>query len=233
MTVEVSQLLKRYGTKVAVNIPSWRIEAGEMVGLVGSNGAGKTTLLRLILDLLKADTGEVRIAGQPVAQDIGWKARTGSFLDESFLIDYLTADEFFDFVGSIYGLSKPDLQQALEPYRAFYPDEVLGQTTKFIRELSKGNGKKIGIIAAMFINPALLLLDEPFANLDPPSQIRLMHLLKALNARCGTTMIISSHDLIHVTGLCQRITLVDQGRIVRDTQTSETTLRELEAYFTV
>jgi len=231
MTLEVKNLLKRYGEKVALDIPYWRMSACDIVGLVGSNGAGKTTFLRLILDLLKADTGLISIDGENVADHAGWKSFTGSFLDESFLVDFLTADEFLDFVGSVYGLSKHETQLALEPYRSFYTDEELGKTTKFLRELSKGNAKKIGIIAAMFIAPRLLILDEPFANLDPPSQIRLKQLLVQLNATHGTTMIISSHDLGHVTELCKRITIIDGGRMVRDIETSDATLNELEQYF--
>jgi ABC-2 type transport system ATP-binding protein len=212
MTVDVYDLIKRFGQKEAVNISSYHIDAGEMIGLVGSNGAGKTTFLRLVLDLLRADEGSVHLDGKPVHESMAWKLHTGSYLDESFLIDFLTTDEFFAFTGKLYGLSEKERSWALAPYQFFYTDEVFGETTKFLRDLSKGNGKKIGVIAAMFIEPRLLILDEPFANLDPPSQIRLKQLLMELNARCGTTMIISSHDLGHVTNLCKRITVLEKGR---------------------
>ena len=231
MTLDVLGLKKNYGAHCALDVPALRIEEGEIVGLVGSNGAGKTTFLRLVLDLLPATEGEVHIDGRNVAGNDAWKAHTGSYLDPSFLMDFLTVDEYLDFIGSIYGLSKSETAVALRPFQAFYPDEVFGETTRFIRDLSMGNAKKIGLIAAMFVRPRLLLLDEPFANLDPPSQIRLKQLLRALHAAHGTTMIISSHDLGHVTEVCGRITVLEAGRIVRDLSTSEATLRELEQYF--
>ncbi|WP_457654738.1 ABC transporter ATP-binding protein [Rhodocaloribacter sp.] len=231
MTIDVLGLKKNYGAHCALDVPALHVEEREIVGLVGSNGAGKTTFLRLVLDLLPATEGEVRIDGRNVAGNDAWKAHTGSYLDPSFLMDFLTVDEYLDFIGSIYGLSKSETAIALRPFQPFYPDEVFGETTRFIRDLSMGNAKKIGLIAAMFVRPHLLLLDEPFANLDPPSQIRLKQLLRALHAAHGTTMIISSHDLGHVTEVCGRITVLEAGRIVRDLSTSDATLRELEQYF--
>ncbi len=232
MTVEVIQLRKRYGARTVLDIPSLRLDRGELVGLVGSNGAGKTTLLRLMLDLIPATHGAVRLGDQEVSTGIEWKRHTGAFLDRSFLIDFLTVDEYFHFIGSLYGLTTHDIRLALAPYQAFYPDEEFGHTTRYLRDLSTGNAKKIGIIAAMFIRPRLLLLDEPFANLDPPSQIRLKRLLLELNVAHATTMLISSHDLVHVTDLCRRITVLEQGRLARDLSTSQATLKELEQYFT-
>ncbi len=231
MTIDVQGLKKLYGAHCALDLPALHLEKGEIMGLVGSNGAGKTTFLRLMLDLLPATEGEVRIDGQNVATSDTWKAHTGSYLDPSFLMDFLTVDEYLDFIGSIYGLSKSETAVALRPFQPFYPDETFGETTRFIRDLSMGNAKKIGLIAAMFVRPRLLLLDEPFANLDPPSQIRLKQLLRALHAAHGTTMIISSHDLLHVTEVCERITVLEAGRIVRDLSTSDATLSELERYF--
>ena len=229
--IEVENLVKRYGSAFALHIPFLRIEEGASLGLVGNNGAGKTTFLRLVLDLIRADAGQVRIDGQNVANRVDWKAHTGAYLDEAFLLDFLTADEFFDFVGSIYGLSKREVQAALDPYRAFFTDRVLGESAKYIRDLSKGNAKKVGLVAALFIQPRLLILDEPFANLDPGSQIQLKIMLRQMNEIYGTTMIVSSHDLVHVTEVCRRVTLLDEGQFVRDETTSEATREELELYF--
>ncbi|QXD16391.1 ABC transporter ATP-binding protein [Rhodocaloribacter litoris] len=232
MHVDVHGLKKTFGTTTALDIPELHIAPGEIVGLVGSNGAGKTTFLRLVLNLIEPSAGAVYLDGRNVAEHEDWKRHTGSYLDRTYLIDYLTADEYFDFIGSLYGLSPQETRAALQPLQAFYPDEPLGRTTRFIRDLSMGNAKKIGIMAALFVRPRLLLLDEPFANLDPPSQIRLKQLLRVLHAAHGTTMIISSHDLLHVTEVCHRITLLERGRIVRDKATSPDTLHELEKYFT-
>lgn len=231
MNVEVQNLQKRYGQAFSLHIPSLHIASGESFGLVGNNGAGKTTFLRLVLDLIRADQGRVLIDGRDVALHTDWRQHTGSYLDESFLLDFLTPDEYFNFAGSIYGLSKEDVQQALDPYRSFYTDEAIGRTTKYIRDLSKGNIKKVGLVAAMFIQPRFLVLDEPFANLDPGSQIKLKKLIMHLNRAHGTTLFISSHDLGHITEVCERITVVERGRLVQDITTSEATLRDLELYF--
>jgi len=231
MRIEVTDILKRYGKKTALNVPEWNVQPGEIVGLVGSNGAGKTTFLRLILDLLQADYGVIQIDGHPVSDSTHWKPRTGSYLDESFLMGFLTIREYLHFIGSVYGFKNGTTDRALETYKTFLPGEAEQASRKLVRELSTGNGKKVGIVAAMFTRPSLLILDEPFANLDPPSQIRLKQHILRLARENGTTMIISSHDLGHVTEVCSRITLLNDGHIVRDDKTSAETLSELQTYF--
>lgn len=217
--------------KTALNVPSWTLNQGEIVGLIGRNGAGKTTFLRLVLDLLQADYGRVEIDGQPISGSVEWKSRVGSYLDESFLMGFLTIREYLNFIGELYGLNAASTDRVLEPYLSFLPEQTGDSVNKLIRELSTGNGKKVGIVAAMFVRPDLLVLDEPFANLDPPSQIRLKQSILSLARESGTTMIISSHDLGHVTEVCSRITLLDDGHIVRDENTSSETLSNLQTYF--
>ncbi len=231
MTVEVLDLVKRYGQHFALRVPSLRIDAGEALGLVGNNGAGKTTFLRLLLDLLRPDDGHALVGGQSVALETAWKAHVGSYLDEAFLIDFLRPEEFFNFVGRVYHLAPTEIDAALAPFQHFLPEEALGRTQPYIRDLSMGNKKKVGLVAALMIQPRLLILDEPFANLDPGSQIRLKSILRRLCQEHGTTMLISSHDLGHVTDVCERIAILDEGQIVRDMKTSEATLHELEVYF--
>jgi ABC-2 type transport system ATP-binding protein len=232
MTVEAQDLVKTYGTHFSLNIPSLHIGSGETFGLVGNNGAGKTTFLRLVLDLIQADEGRALIGGEDVAHTFGWKAFTTSYLDASFLLDHLTPDEFLVFVGLIYGMSRRDVDAALEPYRAFFTDRIFGERSRYIRDLSVGNAKKVGIVAALLPEPELLVLDEPFANLDPGSQIRLQGYVQTLNERRGTTLVISSHDLGELTEVCQSITVLDGGRVIRRITTSDETLRELKQYFT-
>ena len=231
MNVKVFHLVKRYGQHFALHVPELRIASGEALGLVGNNGAGKTTFLRLLLDLIRADDGQVLVDGQNVKKDSGWKAHVGSYLDESFLLDFLTPNEFFSFAGSVYDMTASQIDAALNLYRAFLPEQALSSTQPFIRDLSMGNKKKVGLVAAMFTEPRLLVFDEPFANLDPGSQIRLKQLLRRLRQEHGTTMLISSHDLGHVTDFCERVTLLDDGQIVRDMTTSDATLHELRKYF--
>ena len=230
MQIQATALHKQYGD-FELSIPDFTIPAGQTVGLVGNNGAGKTTLLRLVLDLIRADEGAVQIGGNDVAQTFDWKRSTGSHLDDAFLIDFLTPDEFWAFVGSTYGLSGDDVQRAVQPYDDFYTDEPIGQTTKYLRDLSQGNRKKVGVIAALLAEPHVVVLDEPFASLDPRSQLWLKEHLREQQTAREVTMLISSHDLGHVTDASDRIALLDGGEIVRDVMTSPNTLSELEAFF--
>ncbi len=230
--IQVEGLRKVYNRVTALNIPELSINRGESFGLVGNNGAGKTTFFRLILDLIRATGGRVLSKGKDVTENEDWKQTTGSYLDEGFLIDYLTPEEYFYFVGKLNGLSQGDVEQFLQRLKDFFNDEILSKK-KYIRELSKGNQKKTGIAAALMIQPEILILDEPFSNLDPSSQYLLKKLLKALQQSKNTTMLISSHDLNHVTEVCQRIVVLHEGEVVHDLQTNENTLKELEAYFAV
>ncbi|TPE43712.1 ABC transporter ATP-binding protein [Pontibacter mangrovi] len=228
----INNLQKVYNGTTVVNVPELSIAAGESVGLVGNNGAGKTTLFRMILDLIRPSKGKVYSKGENVAQQEDWKVYTGSYLDEGFLIDYLTTEEYFKFIGGLHGLSDGDITERLLPFMDLFNGEILNQR-KYIRDFSKGNQKKIGIAAAALSNPELLILDEPFANLDPSSQIRLKHLLRTLCEQKRMTMLISSHDLSHVIEVCERILILEKGQLVQDMQTNENTLQELETYFTV
>ncbi len=228
--ISIRDLKKVYGRTTALSIPQLEIGEGEMFGLVGNNGAGKTTMFRLILDLIEATEGEVLIRSMPVQRQEDWKMITGSYLDEGFLIDYLSPSEYFSFVGGLHSWTADDYSRFYLSLEGFCPDDML-QGKKPIRSLSQGNKNKIGIIAALIGDPQLLVLDEPFAHLDPSSQIILKRLLKKINADRGTTMLISSHDLTHVTEICNRIVLLEEGLILKDLHTAGGTLGELEAYF--
>ena len=230
--IEVRNIEKSYNGNIVVHIPELTIAAGEAVGVVGNNGAGKTTLFRMVLDLIRPSKGEVYSRGINVAQSEDWKDYTGSHLDEGFLIDYLTAEEYFKFIGDLHGLSEGDIAERLLPFMDFFNAEILNQR-KYIRDFSKGNQKKIGIAAAALSDPELLILDEPFANLDPSSQIRLKNLLRNLREQKRITMLISSHDLSHVIEVCERIVVMEKGKLVQDMRTNENTQNELETYITV
>lgn len=229
--INIVQLQKRFGSKLAVDIEQYQIAQGEMLGLVGNNGAGKTTLFRLILDLLQADRGHVTLKGLAVEKSEEWKAFTGAFIDDGFLIDYLTPEEYFYFIGKMYGLKKEEVDQRLQPFERFMNGEVLGQK-KYIRNFSMGNKQKIGIISAMLHHPELLILDEPFNFLDPSSQSIIKHLLKRYNEEHHATVIISSHNLNHTVDVCSRIALLENGVILRDLQNVDGSAeKELEDYF--
>ena len=229
--IQVENLQKEYNGVTVLNLSSLQISKGERFGLVGNNGAGKTTFFRCLLDLIRPSAGLVRSKDEPVQGSEHWKSYTGAYLDEGFLIDYLTAEEYFDFLGNTHRMSKDDVADFVNSMSDFFNDEIIGKN-KYIRDFSKGNQKKIGIAAALMGNPELLILDEPFTNLDPSSQLRLRKLLVELNESQGVTMLISSHDLMHVTEVCNRIVALQKGIAVHDFQTNENTLRELEEFFT-
>ena len=230
--IEVKDLTKVYSGVTVLDIPSLVIEKGDSFGLVGNNGAGKTTFFRLALDLIRANTGSVYSMGEDVSKTTNWKFYTGSYLDQRFLIDFLTPEEYFEFLRNIFGLSAGDLEKFYEEFYTFFNDEVLGRK-KFIRDLSKGNQQKVGIAAALMTKPELLILDEPFNGLDPSTQIRLINMLNELKRTSGTTLMISSHDLKHVTEVCERISILEKGKIIHDLKTHKETLKELERYFAV
>lgn len=229
--VTIDHIQKNFGSKKAVNIEHYIINSGEMLGLVGNNGAGKTTLFRLMLDLLKSDEGHILINGTDVSQSEEWKSGTGAYIDESFLIDYLTPEEYFYFVGKMSGLSKETVNERLVRFDRFMNGEVMEQK-KYIRNFSAGNKQKIGIISAMIHQPKLLILDEPFNFLDPSSQSVIKHLLKKYNEETGATVLISSHNLNHTVDICPRIALLENGTILRDLEnTDDSAEKELENYF--
>ena len=228
--LEFKNLKKSYAGKTVVNIETLTIRNGETIVLVGNNGAGKTTLFRMLLDLIRPDSGEVLSKEENVATNDHWKDYTASYLDEGFLIDYLTPEEYFIFIGSLHNLSVAHVGDYLKKYEEFFNGEILN-SKKYIRDFSKGNQNKVGIAAALMQKPELLVLDEPFANLDPTTQIRLKSLLKSLKTTEKLTTLISSHDLNHVTDVCDRIILLEKGLIIKDFYTDENTLKELEAYF--
>ncbi len=230
--IEIKDLKKVYAGVTVVNVPHLEIRKGESVGLVGNNGAGKTTLFRMMLDLIRPETGEVLLNGEVVAGHENWKNYTASYLDEGFLIDYLTPEEYFYFIGGLHQQSRAHVDDFLSGMGDFFNGEIL-KKGKYIRDLSKGNQCKVGVVSCLLQSPELLMLDEPFANIDPSTQFRLKSILKDLNKNKGVTNLISSHDLNHITDVCDRILLMEKGVIIKDIATSSSTLSELEAYFGV
>ncbi len=229
--IEISNIKKQFGDTIASDISAFTINAGDILGLVGNNGAGKTTLFRLILDLLKSDEGEIKIDGINPSVSEDWKQFTGSYIDEGFLIDFLTPEEYFTFLGKISGLKQEEVDERLHSFEHFANGEIFGQK-KLLRNLSAGNKQKVGIIAALFNHPKLVILDEPFNFLDPSSQNVLKHILTNYNKETGATILISSHNLAHTIDISTRSALLEHGRIIRDLPNdSESASKELQTYF--
>ena len=230
--IQVNQLSKQYNGTTVLHIDNLSIPKGQSFGLVGNNGAGKTTFFSLLLDLIQPTTGEIINNEIPVHTSENWKSFTASFLDESFLIGYLTPEEYFYFIGDLRGQNKADVDALLAKNEEFFNGEILNNK-KYLRDLSKGNQKKVGIIATLIGNPEVVVLDEPFANLDPTTVNRLKKIIKELSENPQVTILVSSHDLQHTVEVCDRIVALNKGEVVKDIVTSAETLQELEAFFAV
>ena len=228
--ITTQNLSKSYNGVEVLNISGLEIPKGQSFGLVGNNGAGKTTFFSLLLDLIKPTTGQITSNEIIVSNSEAWKPFTAAFIDESFLIGYLTPEEYFYFIGDLRNQNKADVDALMQQFDEIFNGEILGKK-KYLRDLSKGNQKKAGIAAALIGNPEVIILDEPFANLDPTTQIRLKEFIKTLTENRDITVLISSHDLMHVTEVCERIVVLDKGEVVKDIETSEATLKELEDHF--
>lgn len=231
--IQVNNISKSYNNGVKVlNINNLEIPKGQSFGLVGNNGAGKTTFFSLLLDLIQPTTGFIKNNEIQVNTSEAWKPFTAAFIDESFLIGYLTAEEYFYFIGDLRNQNKADVDALLAKHEEFFNGEILN-SKKYLRDLSKGNMKKVGIIATLIGNPEVVILDEPFANLDPTTVNRLKKIIKDLSQNPNVTVLVSSHDLVHTVEVCNRIVVLNKGEIVKDIQTSPETLKELEAFFAV
>ena len=212
MKVVLENIIKKFGDKTALKIDNYIVNSGEIVGLVGNNGAGKTTMFRVLLDLLKPDEGHASINDIITNKSEEWKSFTGAFIDSSFLIDYLTPEEYFSFIGKISGMNVSEISNSLEKFETFMNGEIMGNNT-LIRNLSAGNKQKVGIIGAMITNPDILILDE-------------------YNKECGATIIVSSHNLSHTLDICNRVTLLEHGCIIKDYNKEYSgMIDEIENYF--
>ncbi|HEU0137268.1 MAG TPA: ABC transporter ATP-binding protein [Flavobacterium sp.] len=230
--ISAENLTKTYSGVKVLNIESLHIPKGQSFGLVGNNGAGKTTFFSLLLDLIEPTTGKIINNSVQVNTSEAWKPFTAAFIDESFLIGYLTAEEYLYFIGDLRGQNKADVDALLAQHVEFFNGEILN-SKKYLRDLSKGNMKKVGIIATLIGSPEVVILDEPFANLDPTTVSRLKKIIRTLAADPRVTVLVSSHDLVHTVEVCDRIVALHKGEIVKDIQTSSETLQELEQFFAV
>lgn len=209
MTLQLTNLTKRFGPKTAVDSVSLTIPKGQLFGLLGSNGAGKTTTIRMILRILQADAGEVRWDGRPVTDEL---VRTFGYLpEERGLYPKMKVTELLAYFGELHGLSASEAkastsrwieQMELQPYMNLRVDQ-----------LSKGNQQKVQFVAAVLHHPPLVILDEPFSGLDPVNAQVLREAFLALN-RQGTTVLFSSHRLDQVEQLCEGVGLFHRSKLV-------------------
>jgi len=207
--VEVRDVAKSFADKVAVAGLSFAVEGHEIFGLIGPNGAGKTTTLRMMMDIIKPDSGEVRILGAVASE--ATKARLGYLPEESGLYRKLTVIDCITYLASLKGMD-PHLIGA----RADTLLDRMGmlpQKRKRIEALSKGMAQIIQLMVTIIHDPELVVLDEPFSGLDPVNTERVKELLVELRDQ-GKAVILSTHQMNQVEALCDRILMIDNGRAV-------------------
>lgn len=241
MKIELHHLIKKFGEKTAVDIPELFLSSGGITGLAGNNGAGKTTLFRLLLDLVKRDSGDISLSFMTASgiqtidpdKSEDWKSYTGAYIDDGFLIDFLMPEEYFEFIAKVDDIPQEILRQRLDQFSAFMNGEIMDQK-KLLRDFSAGNKQKIGIIGAMLNTPQLLILDEPFNFLDPSSQYHLKQLLENYSRETKATILLSSHNLQHITEISDRILLMENGHILKDIPNDNGSANEeLDDYFKI
>lgn len=233
MEICISNIKKQYNRRTVLDIDKLVINKGDIVGVIGNNGAGKTTLLRIMLDLLKSDSGSVSIRGIDVSKDEIWKNYTSAYLDASFLIDFLTPEEYFVFIAESYEKDLSTHNEQIEDFHPFMNNEILNQK-KYIRDFSSGNKQKIGIIGSVISKPEILVLDEPFNYLDPTSQFFIKDHLSNINKNEGVTMVISSHNLECIYDIATQLIVLESGKIVKQYDTVDINAKEeLKDYFKI
>lgn len=229
--INTKNLKKEYAKETVLDIPLLTVCEGEILGVIGNNGAGKTTLMRLILDLIKASSGNVYSKGTDVSKDDKWKCYTSAYLDANFLIDFLLPEEYFGFIADCYKQDAVGWRNKAIDFKPFFNDEILNKK-KYIRQFSQGNKQKIGVFGSVFPEPEVLLLDEPFNFLDPTAHFFLLDYLKKLNKEKRTTMIISSHNLDSIYDIATKIIVLEKGRIVKCFDSIDAQMKEeLSVFF--
>lgn len=208
--IEVRNLTVRYGTLTAVNSVSLDIPQGEVFGLVGPNGAGKTTTLKVLCGILHPDSGSVMVGGRDMTREPdSVKPRVGYMADFFGVYDYLTAREYLEFFGGLYGMKEELADRIREMLKSV---QLETKTDSFVGTLSRGMKQRLYFARALLHDPDLLILDEPASGLDPRGRAELADLLRNLNAR-GKTIIISSHILSELQDFVTSIGVMEAGRL--------------------
>lgn len=223
MSLTVNQLSKTFNTSIAVDAVTFKIHKGEVVGFLGPNGAGKSTTLKMIIGFLQADQGTIILDGVSYDQDaIQYRKMIGYLPESNPLYEDMYVKEYLSFMASGHEIKNKE----------FRIKEVIEQTgmglmsTKKINQLSKGYKQRVGMAAAILHQPRLLLLDEPTAGLDPNQLIEIRNLIKSLSAH--SMVLFSTHILQEVTAICDRILVLNKGKLVADS-TIEALVKKHEA----
>jgi ABC-2 type transport system ATP-binding protein len=210
--ISVANLRKMYGTKAAVDGLDLLVPRGSFFGFLGPNGAGKTTTIRMLMGLAPPTSGTIELLGLPMPdRALEVKGKIGLVPDESLLFDHLTGLEFTEFVGRLYGLTRPVAQERAKELLTLF--ELDGDVRKLIGDYSKGMRKRVAMAAALIHRPELFLLDEPFEGVDAVGA-RLMKEILLEQVRHGATVFLTSHVLEVVERLCDQVAIIHQGKLV-------------------
>lgn len=233
--LEIQHLTKKYGSKLAVDDLSLRIQPGEICGFIGHNGAGKTTTIKACCGILPFDSGEILVGGVSVQKDpIACKRQIAYIPDNPDLYDFMTGIKYLNFIGDVFGVSQAERRERIGRYGEMF--ELTGDLGQPISAYSHGMKQKLAIISALLHQPKLLILDEPFVGLDPKAT----HLLKGVMGelcRSGSAIFFSTHVLEVAERLCHRVAIIKSGKLVacgsmeevKGDQSLETVFLELEA----
>jgi ABC-2 type transport system ATP-binding protein len=220
LAVEVERLNKFYGSFHALKDVSFNVNSGEIYGLIGPNGAGKTTTLRIIATLLLPSSGVVKVFGMDVVSDADKVRRIISYLpEEAGAYKYLTGYEYLEFMASLYVKDKAEVKALIE--EAEFICGLNGRLKDKIGSYSKGMLRRLLVARSLMVHPKLAILDEPTAGLDVIHSQYVRRMIKDYAKRNNVTMIISSHNMLEVEYLCDRVALIHEGRIILEGTPSE------------
>jgi len=208
--IYVQKLRKVYSTVVAVDDLSLEVPRGEIFGLLGPNGAGKTTTIRMLMDIIKPDSGEARVLGMPPGQS---RTRVGYLPEERGLYRTLRVGECLAYLGELKGMKRSAARQRAQ--QLLERVELGDWGKRKVDELSRGMQQKVQLIASIIHDPELVILDEPFQGLDPVNAEMVRGLIRDLRAQ-GKTVVLSAHEMSLVEMLCERIALINRGRVLLD-----------------
>lgn len=209
--LEISHVVKRYETKVAVHDISLSIPRGEIFGLLGPNGAGKTSLIRMLNRITFPDSGSIRFDGQPLAEQ--HQRRIGYMPEERGLYKKMKVAEHLVYILQLKGMARKPASEVADKWLNRF--DLIEWKDRKVEELSKGMQQKVQFIQTIAHEPGLLILDEPFSGLDPLNAQTMEDTIVEL-AKGGTTVLFSTHRMEQVEEFCQRIALIHQGKVVLD-----------------
>ena len=225
--LSVTNVVKSFKKIKVLEIDSLELQKGEIAALLGNNGAGKTTLIKSIADLIKIDDGEICIDQNKVDETETWKDITALYLTEKMLIPYLKPIEYLEFIGKIKKVSKKKVFHFIEQHKEFYKDELFNDR-KLIRQLSLGNQQKVGLLATFLGQNKLIILDEPYTNLDISSKKYLSMMIENYNQTHNITFLISSHNMNEVLTVSSRVIILKKGIIINDSQIANISTEDIE-----